>query len=93
MITLKEYNTFPIGEVFLSGLTVNSPFGVYMTENESGRGLKWVAVKGQIDWALYIGWDDEDFEHIKKHGDKVTNKKNIKKLVNCSEEVLCLYRY
>lgn len=83
------------GDIFASGFTVNSPEGVYMSDNFLGAKLKWVAVKGfGNDWAIYVSMNTLESDEITaKRGDKVHDKDNIRKLVKCTDEVLKLYRH
>ncbi len=92
MLTLQQLKDMPDHTVFGVGTAWDSPSGINMTN--SGKELKWVAKRGQIhDWAIYIGWATQSTEDIKAHGDKVTSKENIKKLVPCDDEALEMYRY
>lgn len=43
-LTLKEFDSLPLGEVFATGVLPNSPEGIFMTNN--GGELRWVAKKG-----------------------------------------------
>ena len=90
MITHEELKQMSSG-TFMSGEVIDSPEGINMTN--SGKMLKWVARRGMIaDWAIYVGWSTSSFEEIERSGDKVFGVNNIKKLVNCDEEMLKHYR-
>jgi hypothetical protein len=92
MITLKEFKELPFGEVFSTGILPNSPEGIFMTN--TGGNLRWVAKKGEInDWVVYCHWEDKTVEWIAQHGDKVQNTENIKRCVQCEDDVLKLYRH
>ena len=59
-------------------------------------GARWVAVRGGVDdWAIY--WRQyKDFltdDFISKHGDKVLDVRDIKRLVPCDNEAFKRYRY
>lgn len=92
-----RYSTFkelPFGAVFAMGVTVNSPTELYMTDQDVGRLMKWVAKKGRIDdWAIYVQWDDWSYEEVLSNGDKLTNKTYITSLVPCDDEMMEHYRF
>jgi hypothetical protein len=92
MITLEQFNMFEHSDVFASGVLPNSPDGIFMTRD--GGNLRWVAKKGVInDWSIYCYWEDKSINWITINGDKLYSEQYIKKCINCSEEVLKLYRY
>lgn len=93
MLTLEMLKAMPEGTVFAQGTIKNSPEGIYMTNYRLGDNLNWIAKRGGIhDWAIYIHWAENDFEWIKENGDKLTGTSNIKKLVQCDEQALQMYR-
>ncbi len=91
-LTVKQLEGMQPG-IFAKGEIVDSPEGINMSN--SGRMLKWVAVRGGgiPDWAIYCHFADKDWEWIRNCGDKVCDKKNIKKLVLCTDEAFRKYRY
>ena len=90
-LTLKQLKKMQPG-IFASGTVSDNPTGINITN--SGKLLRWVAVRGQIhDWAIYCYWADASEEYVKDHGDKVYSEKNIKKLVPCSDKAFEMYRY
>jgi len=92
MITLQNLIDMEPLTIFDSGRTVDNACGVNMAN--SGRILKYVACRGYIhDWSIYVGFEHESDEYIKDYGDKVTNERNIKKLVPCDDEAFNMYRY
>jgi hypothetical protein len=92
MLTLEKLRSMDPG-VFDSGVIPNSPEGVYMTFLNQGKELRWVASRGGIhDWAIYIHWAENPIDWVKDYGDKVTDVNHIKKLVDCDEEALKMYR-
>ena len=94
ILTLENLKSMRPGEIIASGVTRNSPEGVYMTDNDYGRKMIWIAKRGAIhDWTIYIHWESNGFDFVLSQGDKVTNKENIKKLVPCDDEALGMYRY
>lgn len=94
MITLQEFDALPAGEVFATGILPNSPEGLYMTDSNQGRMLRWVAKKGYApDWCIYCYWDEWDVEQVTQSGDKVTSETHIKRCVPCEDAVFKLYRY
>ncbi len=93
MLTLQELKDMKPG-VFACGMTTNDEKGVYMTDTRKGDNMYWVAQRGGIhDWAIYIHWVENGLDYCRKHGDKVTGKDNIKKLVPCDDEAFKMYRY
>lgn len=91
MITIDDFSKIPGGEIFDRGTTTDNPEGVNMTN--SGNQLKWIAKKGGgDDWAIYVHFAGHDEDFIKKHGQKITDNDNIKKLVSCDDEMMAAYR-
>jgi hypothetical protein len=94
ILSKDQFDLIPDGEVFDSGVLPNSPKGLYMTSNNLGKELRWVAKKGDgYDWAIYCFWAEKPVEWVVKFGDKVTNGVDIRKCVPCDDEVFKLYRY
>ena len=56
--------------------------------------MKRVAVKGIAhDRSMYFFWDDEySYEQVAQSGDKLSNRDTIKRLLNCDNETMALYR-
>lgn len=78
--------------IFATGVTVNSPEGIYMTNNNVGKELRWVATTGYGgDWMIYTYWHPTPISYVTDYGEKVMNKENVKKLVNCDTDSLSLY--
>lgn len=76
---------------FATGTVSDNPVGVHMTGSD--RLLRWVAVRGYApDWAIYIHYAEHDQQYVADSGDKVSNEHNIKKLVDCDDEALRMYR-
>lgn len=94
MLNLEEFNKIMAGDIFAKGETENSPDGIYMTDNNIHRPLRWLAKKGYgNDWCIYIHWATSSYDFVESNGDKVGSEKNILKLVPCTDEVLKLYRH
>ena len=92
MLTVKMLKDMPPKTMFASGTVEDSPEGVNLTN--SGCELKWVAIRGGIwDWTIYIHFDEHTAEWIMRHGDKVYNPHNIRKLVPCDDEAFEMYRF
>jgi len=92
MLTLQKLKEMKPDTIFTQGEIIDSPEGINMTN--SGRMLKWVAVRGGIhDWAIYCHFANNTYEWVYRFGDKVYSKGNIKKLVNCDDEAFKMYRY
>lgn len=94
ILTLEMLKEMAAFTVFSKGFTENSPDGIYMTNENLGKKLMWVAKRGEIhDWAIYIHWAEYGEDYVRDFGDKVTSLKNIKKLVPCDEKALSMYRF
>ena len=94
MITKEQFDKISDGDVFVKGEVENSPLGIYMTNSNKGKMLKWVAKKGYAnDWCVYCHWSEQGWDYVITNGDKVTSESNIRKLVPCIDEVFKLYRY
>lgn len=93
MLTKEEYDKIPIGTIFREGISTNSSSGIYMTDNDLDRLLKWVAIKRIEGWCIYIEWKSKpcDSEWIAKWGNKVNDTMNVYKLVPCEPAILQLY--
>ncbi len=92
MLTLKKLKEMDPRTIFAKGEIVDSPDGINMTG--SGKLLRWIAVRGMIhDWAIYCHWADKSYEWIRRSGDKVHSKENIKRVVNCTDESFEMYRH
>ena len=92
-LTSKDLETLEPGTVIAHGIVPNSPDWIYMTNENIGKLLMWVAIIGHAhDWTMYIHWADSGLEFVKTNGDKVANRDNVKMLVPCSTEALKHYR-
>jgi len=93
VLTIAELQSMKPHSVIATGTIANSPEGVYMTRNDEGRLLRWVAKRGGIhDWAIYVSWANHSEDYVMEQGDKVYSEEHIKKLVPCSIEAYDLYR-
>ncbi len=80
------------GTIFATGITIDNCNGINMSN--TNRKLKWIAKRGYIeDWAMYIHLEEKSIEWTRDWGNKVINKENIKKLVECDNEAFSAYRY
>lgn len=94
MLIKDEFDKLTPGEVFATGVFPNSAEGLFMTDSNPGRMLRWVAKKGWgDDWCVYCYWDEWDVEQVAQSGDKVGTEKHIRKCVPCTDEVFKKYRY
>lgn len=92
-MTLEEFNKVKSGMIFAEGVLPNSPEGLFMTNENQGTDLRWIAVKGYAnDWTIYCHWKHMSLDHIKHNGEKVTSKANIQKCVPCEDDLFNLYR-
>jgi len=90
-ITLNDLKNMEPG-VFASGEIENSEDGLFMTSSNIGKKLLWVAKRGGFhDWAIYAHWAENGLDYVLTQGDKVS-KYNVRKLVNCTEDALNMYR-
>ncbi len=81
-------------KVLGTGVTTDEEINYYGWGNRK-RNLKIIAVKGTINnWAIYVEFMEkpQSYKEIKNYGNKIHNKEVIKKLVDCSDEVLERYR-
>lgn len=93
-LTIEQLNEMPSHTIIATGITKNSPGGIYMTDSNKDHFMRWVAKRGEInDWAIYIHWANHDEKFVMELGDKVRDEKNIKKLVPCTDEAFEKYRY
>ena len=91
MLTLDQLKAMPEDTIFATGIADDVPDGLFMAN--TGRELRWVAVRGGIhDWAIYCHFSEHDEEWIRRHGDKVHSENHIKKLVPCEDQAFAMYR-
>ena len=91
LMTVEEFKKLPKG-IIRTGCISNSPTGVFMTDDEDLRMLKFVVnkrVEGM--WTAYIGRASQTFDDIAKHGDKSFTESYIRRMFPCSDEVFKLY--
>ena len=56
-LSVDEFEKIPHDTIFSRGELPNSPEGLYMTDAQHGRMLRWMAKKGGgNDWAIYCYW-------------------------------------
>jgi hypothetical protein len=92
MLTLQILKEMLPDTILATGTMMDNEDGLFM--NNTGRELRWVAVRGYIhDWCIYCHYSEYDVEYIKRCGDKVCDKRNIKRLVKCDDEAFKMYRY
>jgi hypothetical protein len=92
MLTLEALKDMPPHEHFATGVAIDNSSNINITN--SGRLLRWVAVRGGMhDWAIYIGWFDRSEDELGRNGDKLHSKENIRKLVPCTDEAFNMYRF
>ena len=91
MLTLQALKDMKPQTLIGTGLTIDNPTGVNMTNSD--KHLRWVAVRGGIhDWAIYVHFATNDIDFVLRQGDKVHGKENIRRLVPCDDEALAMYR-
>ena len=93
-LTLQALKDMKPGNIIMSGEIENSPQGIYMTNSRVGDTLTWVAKRGDYhDWAIYVGWKEWGLQRVLQNGDKVSSTDNIKKLIDCDDEAMNMYRF
>jgi hypothetical protein len=93
IITREKFDLIPAGDIFASGTVINSPDDIYMTENNIGKKMLWVARKGHNDdWTIYIHWASSGLKYVLEQGDKIYTPEYIRKLVPCTNEIFNRYR-
>lgn len=90
----EDFSGYAPGTIMGMGITTNDLNGAYMTDNDKGRELRYVAVKGyNNDWCIYVKWaETSSYENVINNGDKIHGRDNIMRVVPCEEEVFKLYR-
>ena len=94
-LTLQELKNMKPGTIFDSGEFIDEFGGCNISDTKNR--VPWLAIRGQIhDWAIYFQnpysetkWSQD---MIKKMGDKMRTKTNVKKLVDCTNEAFEMYR-
>ena len=89
-LTLPHLTAMEPNTVFLRGELPDSPLGIHMTG--SGKMLRFVVVRGGIpDWAIYCHWAENDWDWIRRFGDKVPLR-FVRRVVPCDDAALAVYR-
>lgn len=94
MEIIKEVLEVRGSKVLGNGITTDKEINYYGWGNLD-KPLKFIVAKGFIDdWCIYVEAMDKDmsFKEVENVGNKIHNREIIKKLVDCSEEVLKRYR-
>ena len=83
------------GQVIASGISPNSPEGLFMTNDNYGKTLRWVLKKGwgYSDWAVYCHWTEHSEEWVRDNGDKVTSRQNLQNIIEFDDECWSKYRF
>lgn len=104
MLNLETLDSLPAGEIFQTGTFVDNyeegDGNIALCFPVSNKIVRWVAVKGDFekhsDWCIYCENPHEyafrSIHDIKRRGDKIYGAKNIKKLVQCTDEAFDRYR-
>jgi len=89
-ISKKDFDEVSNGDIVCTGITPNSPKGIFATRDYPGRLFLWVMVKGYADdWAIYYHWADENtIEDVRNNGDKLLTKDYIKNIVDLDLDVI-----
>jgi len=91
MVTTDDFNKIPYGEIFDRGIATDNAEGINMTG--SGNKLKWIAKKGGgNDWAIYLHFAGHNEDFIREHGQKITDKDIVRKLIVCDDQMMEKYR-
>jgi len=92
MLTLEKFLELEDGLEFARGTVSDNSSGINMTNSD--KLLKWIAIKGYAeDWCIYAHFADNDFEFIKRSGDKVGSEEHIQRVIPCTDDVIARYRY
>ncbi len=94
MLTIEQLKNIKPGEIFATGITVNAPKYIYLSNHRIGERIQRVAVRGDIhDWTIYYQWESKWWTDtfIKKLGNKMYSK-YVRDLVPCDDEALAMYR-
>ena len=94
ILSMQVFNSIKPGEVIAQGVANNHPNGLYMTDSNFGRELRWVALKGYAnDWCLYCHWANEHtWEGVIHQGDKIMSNIFIRNVLDVDDEVMKRYR-
>jgi len=57
------------------------------------RELKWIAIKHDSDWAIYIHFACNDYEYVAEWGEKLLDEGLIRGLVFCTDKAWGMYRF
>jgi len=91
-MNINEFEKIEPNTVFAQGLASDSPSGLHMSG--SGEMLRWVAVKGyNNDFSVYTHRDSQDYDFIRRYGDKVHDMTNIQNVLSVDDEVIKRYRH
>lgn len=93
-LTIKELKEAKPKSIIRTGVSLYGK--TYMEAMPNGHPVlfAWVVVRGDMpDWCIYFGSVKDSNERIASHGTKVYERKTIRGLVPCSDEVFRLYRY
>jgi hypothetical protein len=83
------------GNIFMQGTTTNAPEYLYMTANDLGRAIRWVAVRRIDGWCVYCHWASTpgglvSDEWVAHHGDKLYGE-NVRRVVPCTDDAMKIY--
>jgi hypothetical protein len=92
LMTIEEFNKYPIGLIIRSGLISNSPTGVFMTNDDKLPLLRYVIIKRVEGWVMYLGRVNQTIFEIAHNGDKSNTEEYIRRCFPCTDEVFKLYR-
>jgi len=95
LLTIEQFNEFEPDAIIAQGITQNNSNGLFMTNDNIDRDIRYVALKGHNnDWCIYCHWaNTSTYQSVCEVGDKVTSEQNIMNVVPCEKEVLKRYRY
>ena len=91
LMTIEEYNKYPVGLIIRSGLISNSQTGVFMSTDKNIPLLKFVVIKRLNSWTMYLGKEHQSVTDIYLHGDKSNTEEYIRRCFPCTDEVFKLY--
>ena len=89
MLTIEKYEKMPDWIFAKWEIQNNAENWVYLTDNDYWRLLKRVATKNQYDRRMYFMRADEfTYEQVKTNWDSISSFEDVKRILNCDDEVM-----
>lgn len=91
MLTRQEIIDMPPQTIFAEGTAIDNDKGINF--DRTNKMLRWVAVRGYgHDWAVYVAPEEWNKRTVADHGHKLQNIDTIRRLVECDDEAISMYR-